>query len=83
MGTPAGKGRVEMPEVFADDAVLVRRIHIVAEALELVEKITAVERVKLRKEGGQHPQFLEPPMEFTKCREAGQFLAGRTAHGPC
>ena len=52
MGPPAREGRVEMPEVFADNTVLVGRVHIVSEALKLVEKVTAVERVKLRQEGG-------------------------------
>ncbi len=30
MGAPTGEGGVEMSEVFADNAVLMKRVHIVA-----------------------------------------------------
>ena len=71
MGAPAGESGIEMAEVFADDAVLVRRIHILAEALELVEEVASVEGVQLRQESGQRSQFFESPMEFAEGREAG------------
>ncbi len=70
-----------MAEVFADDAVLVRRIHVVMQALELVEKIAAVERMKLRQESRQRPQHLKSAMEFTKRRNPGQFLLENVARG--
>lgn len=70
MGTPTRERGIEMSEVFADDAVLVRRIHIVSEAHELIEKVATVERVELRQEDRQCPHLLQSPMEFAESREA-------------
>lgn len=81
MRAPPREGGVEMTEVFADDTVLVRRVHIVAKTFQLVKKIATIERVKLGQEGGECIQLLEPPVEFPEGRETGQFLTGRVAHG--
>ena len=48
MGAPARKSGVKMAEVLADDAVLVRRIHVVVEAFKLVKQVATVERIELR-----------------------------------
>ena len=59
MWSPVRQRAVQMPEVFAYHTILVHRVAISAQLLQLVEQVAPVDCIQLRQELRQHPYRLQ------------------------
>lgn len=81
MGPPVRKSLVQVPEIFAHHAMLMPRIAIAPQLVQLVEKMAPVERMQLRQKIRQRPNGLQALMQSPHRYEAGELLLGGATHG--